>query len=196
MASNEDLAILRRGVEEWNAWRNQTAGRPCDLTGADLRRAELSEANLRHANLSSADLSRANLSGAHLRWADLSGADLRAVKLSGTDLGDADLTGADLGDADLTGADLSRANLSGASLVGANLSGADLTKARHLSSEQIDSALPDSPVRGRSETLTDRRSGEERRKENRGIRNAPLFRLLLNRRKAKERRTREYPRTG
>jgi uncharacterized protein YjbI with pentapeptide repeats len=196
MASNEDLAVLRRGVEEWNAWRNQTAGRPCDLTGADLSRTDLSEANLRHAKLSRAKLSGANLSGAHLRWADFSGAHLRAADLSGADLGDADLSRADLGDADLSGSDLSRANFSGASLVGANLSGADLSKARQLTRRQLDSALLDSPARGLSESLTDRRSSPPRRKENRGIRNAPVLRLLLNRRKGKERRTPEKPRTG
>ena len=36
---------------------------------------------------------------------------------------------------------------------------------------------------------TDRRSGEDRRKENRGIRNAPFFRLFLNRRSRKDRRS-------
>ncbi len=36
---------------------------------------------------------------------------------------------------------------------------------------------------------TDRRSGEDRRKENRGIRNAPFFRHFLDRRKGQDRRS-------
>ncbi len=44
----------------------------------------------------------------------------------------------------------------------------------------------DGPER-RSGTV--RRSGEDRRKENRGIRNAPFFRLFLDRRKGQDRRS-------
>ena len=41
----------------------------------------------------------------------------------------------------------------------------------------------------RRATGGDRRSGEDRRKENRGIRNAPFFRLFLDRRGGTDRRS-------
>ncbi len=43
---------------------------------------------------------------------------------------------------------------------------------------------------------TDRRSREDRRKENRGIRNAPFFRLFLDRRKGQDRRSGKDQRTS
>jgi uncharacterized protein YjbI with pentapeptide repeats len=86
MADEKQVALLRQGVAQWNAWRQQNRIL-INLAGSNLRGADLSE-----ADLSGADLSRADLSGADLRRSDLSGADLsRATlwwtNLSGTDLG-------------------------------------------------------------------------------------------------------------
>jgi uncharacterized protein YjbI with pentapeptide repeats len=61
MANDEHVAILKKGVDAWNAWRDENP-----LSRADLLRANLSRANLREA-----DLFVANLSGANLRGADL-----------------------------------------------------------------------------------------------------------------------------
>ena len=88
MANDEHVAILKKGVDAWNAWRRENPNiRPnlsqTNLSGADLRGAELIEADLSWANLSEADLSRA----------DLSRADLRRAALVDTDFTDADLTG-------------------------------------------------------------------------------------------------------
>src|SRR5437868_1846192 len=77
MANEEHLAILRRGVEAWNAWRREHASTIPDLVGAGL-----SKANLRDADLS----------GAYLRAADLHGADLSGAVLYDTVFGDADLS--------------------------------------------------------------------------------------------------------
>jgi hypothetical protein len=114
MANEEDLVILRQGVEAWNAWRWEHVDVRPDLSWADL-----SEVNLTGANLIATDLNKADLTGA-----DLTGADLIRTNLIGADLSEANLTGANL-----SGANLSRANLSGAVLIGANLSEAVLREA-------------------------------------------------------------------
>src|SRR6516164_4909358 len=56
MANEEHVAILKKGVDAWNAWRDKNP---------DIR-PDLSEANLSDAELAEADLSRADLSDAHL----------------------------------------------------------------------------------------------------------------------------------
>jgi uncharacterized protein YjbI with pentapeptide repeats len=119
--------------------KESNACQDCNLTGADLRRADLSKADLRRADLREAylhgaNLREADLHGADLREAELNGADLSKANLTGADLRRADLSKADLWDSDLNGADLSKANLREADLHGADLreaelNGADLSKA-------------------------------------------------------------------
>ena len=155
MANDEHVAMLKKGVAAWNAWRLEIGYiRPdltgaqlfaanlsrADLAGADLSKAFLREADLRDAyltgaNLSGADLIGANLSRAHLPGANLSGAALSWANLSGANLAGADLSRAFLNEASLSSAFLSEAHLIEASLQGAilvdtNLSGADLTGCR------------------------------------------------------------------
>jgi len=120
------VAMLKQGVDAWNAWRdkNQTLNPDlsnADLGGAQLGRAYLVGANLSEANLHGARLNRANLHGAHLHGAYLVGANLSGANLDG-----ADLSGAYLVGANLSGANLSGANLAIATLVDTNLTGADL----------------------------------------------------------------------
>ena len=93
MANDEHVALLKQGVDAWNAWRRYNPDiRPdlseANLSGADLRRAHLYGTNLTGANLTGADISEAGLSGA-----DLSGADLSEAPLVSADLTGADLTG-------------------------------------------------------------------------------------------------------
>jgi hypothetical protein len=111
MADKNHVDLLKKGIPEWNQWREDHPAVTPDLSGADLNGAHLRGADLREADLSDADLSRANLSGADLSEADLSEADLNR----------ADLNRADLNRADLNEADLFGANLSVASLIGADL---------------------------------------------------------------------------
>jgi uncharacterized protein YjbI with pentapeptide repeats len=80
MANQEQLEILKQGVQAWNQWRQ---GYP-DIIRPDLRNA---------------DLTGADLSYAHLNGADLWEADLRSANLTGATLSDATLTGADLKEA-------------------------------------------------------------------------------------------------
>jgi hypothetical protein len=103
MANDEHVALLKKGVDAWNAWRVANPDiRPdfiqADLSGRDLRRArlyltDLILTNLTGANLTGADLSEANLGGADLSEANLGGANLQRAILIDTDLTDADLTG-------------------------------------------------------------------------------------------------------
>jgi hypothetical protein len=124
MASEEQLTILKQGVEAWNHWRGTNPVVQLDLTGAYLGRA-----NLRGAHLGTAHLREADLRGADLRGAVLTGAYLRGADLTGADLTGAYLTGAHFGRADLREADLTGAYLTGAYLTGAHFGRADLTGA-------------------------------------------------------------------
>jgi uncharacterized protein YjbI with pentapeptide repeats len=119
MANPEHLAILKRGVKQWNKWK----GKYPDMV------PNLAEAHLFGANLSGADLANANLSGVKLSRADLSGANLNGAKLWNADLSWADLRGADLSDGNLPRATLFLTNLSGARLSEARLTATDLTGA-------------------------------------------------------------------
>jgi TIR domain/Pentapeptide repeats (8 copies) len=126
MANDEHVAMLKKGVDAWNEWRDQEApGLKANLSGANLI-----QANLIQANLSGADLSEANLSGANLGGANLRGADL-----SGANLSEANLIQANLRGANLSRANLIQANLIQANLIQANLSETNLRRARLLQTE-------------------------------------------------------------
>ena len=149
MAHPEHRAILKKGVEVWNRWREKHPGMEPDLQmafldGMDLSRINLTRTNLQRAHfdgvrLTGADLTGADLSGTNLSGADFSGADLPEASLIRTKLIGVDLAGAillranlykaDLTEADLTEAKLTRADLPGAILRRANLQGADLNEA-------------------------------------------------------------------
>jgi hypothetical protein len=131
MADEEQLRILKQGVEAWNDWRREAGEESIDLREAALRGADLFRANLREVDITGADLSWANLRGADLSGADLFRANLFRADLRGADLSGADLSGADLSEADLSGkANLRGADLSRANLTEADLSEADLTSCR------------------------------------------------------------------
>lgn len=84
MANEEQLNILKQGVETWNAWREAHRGKPIDLRDANLSFANLSIANLSFANLSFANLSNTDLSNTNLSRADLSFANLTSANLKDT----------------------------------------------------------------------------------------------------------------
>lgn len=152
MANEEHLAILRQGVEAWNAWRAEirSRNRPlmtvagtdyysfealhADLREADLRATPLCRADLEWVDLNRANLYRCELREARLAVADLCNADLRGADLRGADLRQsklrgANLMGSDFGGADLQWASLGDANLRGAAFHGADLRGANLNGA-------------------------------------------------------------------
>jgi uncharacterized protein YjbI with pentapeptide repeats len=129
MANEEDVAILKKGVAAWNAWRAENLDIRPDLSGANLDGANLRGANLFEANLSGANLHSADLRGANLSRAALDQADIIEAKLSRADLREAYLIMANLSGAALGGANLSRADLTEAYLIGADLSRATLREA-------------------------------------------------------------------
>jgi uncharacterized protein YjbI with pentapeptide repeats len=139
VANPEHLALLRQGVNGWNAWRGKELSIRPDLSGAELIRANLQGAHLSQAHLNGANLSGANLSQARLYDADLSGAHLVDVDFDGRPFNDTNLSGANLGRANLSETNFSRTNFSGANLSGANLSGANLSQA-NLSGAKLSQA--------------------------------------------------------
>ena len=128
MAKLEQLDLLKRGVKEWNQWRETNPYTRIDLSEADLRAAPLSGAYLYRADLSRTRLNGATLRGADLRGARLNGARLNGARLNGATLKGACLIEVDLRGADLRGADLRKTNLRGADLSDVNLSEADLSE--------------------------------------------------------------------
>lgn len=122
MANEEQLKILKQGVEVWNTWRKEHPDEEIDLRGVILIRTNLSGANLRGANLSNAFLHEANLSDAHLEDAHL-----KMTDLAGAHLERAHLTGANLERANLERTHLERAHLGGATLITTNLRKANIT---------------------------------------------------------------------
>jgi Pentapeptide repeats (8 copies) len=124
VANEEHLAILRQGVEAWNAWRKRDPE-----VYPDLRWVDLHEADLRGADLRWVDLHEADLAAADLYEANLLGATLADAYLFETDLSSTTLAVADLRRADLRGASLVGASLFNTTLVEADLRGADLSRA-------------------------------------------------------------------
>lgn len=161
MANQEQLDILKQGVEIWNKWRGENPDVEIDLSEASIMEADLSgiflsqanliEAHFVEVNLSGAFLSKAELSGAHFVETDLTDADLTgailgnfgytgpplrffgATQLSSCGLGGAHLKGANLGRVDFSNADLMGADLEGSDLMGTDFSGANIEEARFSS---------------------------------------------------------------
>jgi uncharacterized protein YjbI with pentapeptide repeats len=88
MANEEQLSILKQGVDVWNKWREENT----KIYHPDLNYAKLMQANLNGANLVGANLIQADLHGAILSNANLSGADLRGASLRGANLRNANLS--------------------------------------------------------------------------------------------------------
>jgi uncharacterized protein YjbI with pentapeptide repeats len=89
MAEQLHLAMLNKGVNAWNQWREKRPEILPDLSNADLHAAILTGIDFRQTNLDGADLSNANLSSALLNFAslyqtNLSGAKLRYANLHRT----------------------------------------------------------------------------------------------------------------
>jgi uncharacterized protein YjbI with pentapeptide repeats len=121
IANTEHIQVLKKGVEEWNEWREKYPEiRP------DLNLAPLNDAQLAGANLSGASLCAVNLSGNDLTGADFSGADLRRTDLSGAKLQNVNFTDANLRDAILRDTDLTVVK----GLTEVQLGGTDLLRAK------------------------------------------------------------------
>src|SRR5437667_52885 len=91
MANRKHVAMLKKGVPAWNAWRDENPDVHPDLRQADVDRHAMHF--LSGAKLDGADLVKADLNWAHLTGANLSGANLQSSSLVDTDLTGTDLTG-------------------------------------------------------------------------------------------------------
>lgn len=116
MANEEQLAILRQGVDVWNNWRKENPEVEIDLSKTSLKRTNLQRASLHSANLSETDFSEASLA-----WADLSGANLFKANFYVADLYETDLRGANIIDAILVGAQLIRTKIDKAKVSGSSI---------------------------------------------------------------------------
>jgi uncharacterized protein YjbI with pentapeptide repeats len=121
VANPEHVAILEKGANFWNVWREEPPHVQPDLSGADikgerlngynLKGANLGRVNFNHAEISDSNLSTANLSRANLNWTFLNEVNLREADLFKADLGwallrNVDITGARLAYTTFTGFDL------------------------------------------------------------------------------------------
>jgi uncharacterized protein YjbI with pentapeptide repeats len=134
MANNEQVSLLKSGVEAWNDWRHNNPGIRPDLKEIVLIRMETlpdmpESVVIKRWDLRGFDLSEADLSGANLTLVNLEGADLRSADLFQSNLNKANLNGAKLEGANLRGATLREAQAKGANFFRADLSSADLTEA-------------------------------------------------------------------
>ena len=117
----------------------------CDLSNANFENRFLQLAVLIEANLSGSNFDGATLAGTQLTNANLSKATFRYANLSGAQMQGADLRGADfkgawLNWAWLAGAKLEGADFTGAHFVGTQLQGTDLTKAKGITTKQLQPA--------------------------------------------------------
>ena len=148
MADEEQLAILKQGVDVWNKWREDNQGEVIDLSGADLRDVDFFFRKPRFAELRGAKFHRVNLSDANLTEADLTEADLRKADLSRADLSDARLNQAVLSGACLYEAKLHRADLSLATLRLADLRGAELWDTNLTRADLVETYLTNATLTG------------------------------------------------
>lgn len=137
MADSECVERIKRGVPEWNGWREANPKAMADLSWANLNGlcldgVALSESVLKLAFCRGCSFVGADFSGASMRGINLEGCDLRSAVFKGADLEGAHLVGADLTGAIFSGANLKLANLDGAVLRNADLSGAKKLRASQL----------------------------------------------------------------
>ena len=96
MANQEQVDVLRQGVEVWNEWRERNPRASIDLKGQNLRGLDLSGINLVNSNLNETDLSESRLEGAKLRNAELVKCQMQNAYLGFVDFSEADLSEANL----------------------------------------------------------------------------------------------------
>jgi hypothetical protein len=147
MANQEQLNILKQGVEAWNRWREKNPE-----VKPDFAEAELQDASLREANFVEADLSGVYLGGADLQNADLCKANLRHANFEGSNLSNAKLRRANFDRVNLEEADLGWTDLRDVVFVrgylsGANLEVADCRRSRFLSTDLSETNLVQADLR-------------------------------------------------
>ena len=134
MANEEQLAILKQGVDVWNRWREENPDAEIDLSKANLKYFYLSKANLRKANLSEADLDESDLYIADLTEANLNRAGLFKANLGGAKLCRADISGSYCVRTNFSSANLKSANFGNTECVETVFFGANFEKTNFIKS--------------------------------------------------------------
>ncbi|NOT04421.1 MAG: pentapeptide repeat-containing protein [Anaerolineales bacterium] len=129
MANEEQLEILKQGVDIWNEWRRNYPDLVIDLNEADLSGSSLRGIDFRRVSLKHANLVKASLPEADFREADMSKADLGLAFMAGSNLDEANLTDACLVGTQLYRSSLTRTKLKTAILTGANFMDSNLMDA-------------------------------------------------------------------
>ena len=86
MANLEHLNLIKKGVDIWNAWREDMPDIQPDLSQADLRGEKFQKINLSRGNLTECKLQFSNLTGADLREANLTKSKLQEACPNGGEL--------------------------------------------------------------------------------------------------------------
>jgi uncharacterized protein YjbI with pentapeptide repeats len=120
--------IVKKGVTEWNQWREENLQTRPLLYDAILNGRNLSNYNFSNANLICAKLRHAKMIGVNFHEANIGGADLLHANLTGanfcrTDLYKTKLRQANLTDANLQGTQLAKTNFKDAHLSGCKVYG-------------------------------------------------------------------------
>jgi uncharacterized protein YjbI with pentapeptide repeats len=149
MANLEHLSLIKKGVDIWNAWREDMPDIQPDLSQADLRgekfqkinlsRGNLTECKLQFSNLTGADLGEANLTKSKLQEACLQSANMQNCNLSGAGMLESNLQYTNLENSLLEGAQFNEDTLFNQT----NLKGANLLSATGLSTTQLSQAITD-----------------------------------------------------
>ncbi len=175
MANQEHMAILKQGVEVWNAWRKEHPEIQPDLSGIDfndegdaaLKYSDFGDINLNEPDWEFLSLTRVklyshissfledglSLMGIDLHDVNLIGCSMRWLQLLNVDLRGSNLSGANLSDTFLREVNLSEATLTGADLHDAffykvSLSEATIDQAELRTTLILDSDLSDADFSG------------------------------------------------
>ena len=151
MAIEEQLRILKQGIQAWNQWRKENKAIKVDLSGAvlsdldlsgiDFRDARLTRVDFRNSNLQRARLSLGNLARAALISASLNQANLKETRLTSSIIMNTDIRNADLSSAYLHKTILAKSDLSGAYLYKAHLSEVHLRESKFTNTAFADTAF-------------------------------------------------------
>jgi uncharacterized protein YjbI with pentapeptide repeats len=136
MSNQEQLEILKQGVDTWNKWRDEHNDLKIDISGANFIEAKLNQVNFRGCDLSYANLNGVDLKSSNLQYARIYNADLRSA-----DFSEADLCHASFKEANLRKANLHKAKLLLTNLDTVNLREADLSCANFVGAKITDTDL-------------------------------------------------------
>jgi hypothetical protein len=134
MANKDHVAILKSGVDAWNAWRAEKPRVRPDLSGADFHgadflRADLRAVNLRGAHFDDSVICRCDFSDADATGVRFVGGNLVACVFDRAILARANFRSAIVEGSKFRGADLRRATLKHASFKRCNMTGSVLDDA-------------------------------------------------------------------